>query len=64
MKEYTCVEAQHHRDVGETIARYQKSGWHLHAYQAAGIGAGPIGYRVNHYLLFEREKKEKPSNSD
>ncbi len=36
MKE-ECVELQHHRDVGETIAVYQKTGWRLHSYQAASL---------------------------
>ena len=55
MKQYECVEVQHHRDVGTTIALYQKEGWHLYDYSAASMGSGPIGYRVNHYLLFESE---------
>ncbi len=55
MKEYECVEVQHHREVGKTIVVYQEAGWHLHSCSTASIGSGPIGYRVNHYLLFERE---------
>lgn len=55
LKEYTCVEVKHHKDVGKTIEEYQKKGWHLNTYSTAGMGAGPMAYNVNHYLLFERE---------
>jgi hypothetical protein len=54
MKEYECVEVEHHKDVGKTIEEYQSRGWSLHSYQTAGMGAGPMAYKVNHYLLFER----------
>lgn len=56
MKEYACVEVKHHKDVSKTIEKYQRDGWHLHTYQTAGMGAGPMAYNVNHYLLFERDK--------
>jgi len=56
LKEYECVEVKHHKDVGKTTEEWQKNGWHLHAYQTAGMGAGPMSYNVNHYLLFERER--------
>jgi hypothetical protein len=26
MREYECVEVKHHKDVGKTIAEYQKNG--------------------------------------
>lgn len=54
MKEWECVEVKQHKDVGETIAEYQKKGWRLHTYQTAGIGARPMSNVVSHYLLFER----------
>ncbi len=54
LKEYKCVEIKHHKDIGKTIAEYQRNGWRLHTYQTAGMGAGPMAYNVNHYLLFER----------
>jgi hypothetical protein len=54
MKEYECVEVEHHKDVGKTIVEYQSRGWSLHSYQTAGMGAGPMAYKVNHYLLFEK----------
>jgi len=54
MKEYECVEVEHHKDVGMTIGEYQSRGWRLHTYQTAVMGAGPMAYKVNHYLLFER----------
>ncbi|MFC1866178.1 hypothetical protein ACFLYB_05660 [Chloroflexota bacterium] len=56
MKEYECVEVKQHKDVGKTIAEYQKNGWHLHTYQAAGLSGGPVASFVNHYLLFEKDK--------
>lgn len=37
MKEYECVQLNHHKDVGPTIMNYQKNGWQLHTYQATGI---------------------------
>jgi hypothetical protein len=55
-KEYECVEIKHYQDVGKTIAEYQKNGWHLHSYQAAGLSGGPVLSFVNHYLLFEKDK--------
>jgi len=54
VKEWKCVQVDDHKDVGKTIEEWQKNGWGLHTYQAAGMGAGPMAYRVNHYLLFER----------
>ena len=56
MKKYECVEVQHHKDVGRAIEEYLRNGWSLHTYQTAGMGAGPIAYNVNHYLLFERNE--------
>jgi hypothetical protein len=56
LKEYECVEVKHHKDIGRTIEEYQRMGWRLYTYQVAGMGAGPMAYNVNHYLLFERGK--------
>jgi len=56
LKEYKCVEVKHHKDIGNVIEEYQSKGWHLHTYQTAGMGAGPMAYNVNHYLLFEKGK--------
>jgi hypothetical protein len=55
LKEFECVEASNHNDIGKIIEEWQKNGWHLHTYQAAAMGAGPLAHKVNHYLLFERE---------
>ena len=57
LKKWECVQVKSHKDVGETIEKWQKNGWRLHAYQTAGMGAGPMSYTVNHYLLFERESE-------
>ena len=54
LKEWMCVEVKHHKDVGRTIEEWQRKGWRLYTYQVAGMGAGPMAYNVNHYLLFER----------
>jgi hypothetical protein len=56
MKEFKCVEVKHHDDIGKVIEEYQKNGWYLHTYQTAGMGAGPLSYKVHHYLLFEKGK--------
>jgi len=56
LKNYECVEVKHHKDVGKKIEEYERNGWHLHTYQTAGMGAGPMSYIVNHYLLFEKDK--------
>ena len=49
MKEYECVQLDHHKKIGEKIQEYQVQGWRLHTYQAAGEGK-----LITHYLLFER----------
>lgn len=51
LKEYECIQVGHHKDVGKTIAEWQKKGWRLCTYQATGIGAD-----VKHYLLFEKSE--------
>jgi len=50
LKKYICVELDSHKKVGETIEEWQKNGWSLHTYQAAGIMA-----ERRHYLLSLRE---------
>jgi len=54
LKEWKCVAVGHHENVGKVIEEWEKQGWRLHTYQAAGMG-GAIHYTVNHYLLFERD---------
>ncbi len=49
MKEYQCVQVDHHNKISKKIQEYLMNGWHLHTYQAAGSG----GF-VAHYLLFEK----------
>jgi len=49
MKEYICVQVNHHKKVAEVIQEYIIQGWHLHTYQAAGNGS-----TTQHYLLFEK----------
>ncbi len=49
MKEYECVQVNHHKEIAKVIKEYLTNGWHLHTYQATGLGT-----TVTHYLLFER----------
>jgi hypothetical protein len=49
MKEYECVQVRHHRDDAATLEEWQRKGWRLHTYQAAGEPTA-----INHYLLFEK----------
>jgi hypothetical protein len=49
MKEYECVQLNHHKQIAKKIKEYLTNGWHLHTYQATGFGSG-----ITHYLLFER----------
>jgi hypothetical protein len=50
LKEWTCVQVNHHKEVGRVIAEHQKEGWQLFDYEVAGSPTA-----VNHYLLFEKE---------
>ena len=50
LKEWKCVEVGHHRRIAEAIEEYQKEGWRLHTYSAAGNPGA-----ISHYLLFEKE---------
>ncbi len=52
LKEYVCIQVDHHKNIGKVCDKYQKEGWLLHTYQATGPYLGEI----NHYLLFERTK--------
>jgi hypothetical protein len=49
MKEYECVQVNHHKNVGKAIQEWQEKGWRLHSYAVAGSPTA-----VNHYLLFEK----------
>jgi hypothetical protein len=49
LKEYTCIQVNHHKDVAKNIKEMQEMGWRLHTYQATGLGT-----TVTHYLLFEK----------
>ena len=53
MKEWECVQVDHHKKIAKLIEEHEKKGWRLHTYQAAGIEM-PV---VMHYLLFERETR-------
>ncbi len=49
MKEWVCIQVNHHNDVGKAIMDMEVKGWRLNSYQATGQTTA-----VNHYLLFER----------
>ncbi len=49
MKEYECVQVNHHKNIGEVVEEYQGKGWRRPTYPATGYGTA-----INHYLLFER----------
>ena len=48
---WECVEVSHHKNVGGTVEEWEKSGWNLYSYTAAGYGTA-----INHYLLFVRSE--------
>jgi len=48
MKEYVCVQVNHHKNVAKVIQEHLMNSWYLHTYQATGQGG-----LVTHYLLFE-----------
>jgi len=50
LKEWTCIEVGHHKNIAKRIEEYQREGWQLHTYQATGQAA-----LISHYLLFEKE---------
>jgi hypothetical protein len=49
MKEYECVQVDHHKKIAQVIHEHLLNGWHLHTYQAAGDSGS-----IKHYLLFEK----------
>ena len=49
MKEYICVQTDHHKNIAKITREHIINGWRLHTYQAAGQGA-----MITHYLLFEK----------
>ena len=49
MKEYICVQLDHHKKIANVIQEHIMEGWRLYTYQATGQGA-----IITHYLLFER----------
>lgn len=51
LREWKCVLVTHHDKVGQVIEEFEKAGWRVHTYQAAG-DVGLASAFVNHYLLF------------
>ena len=49
LKEWECVQVNHHKDIGKVIEEWERKGWRLHTYQAMGTPT-----IANHYLLFEK----------
>ena len=56
MKEWHCIQVDHHEKIGMVIEKFSNEGWRLHTYTTAGPSSTFMGYVVNHYLIFEREK--------
>jgi hypothetical protein len=56
MKEWHCILVDHHEKIGTVIEKFSNEGWCLLTYTTAGPSSTFMGYAVNHYLLFEREK--------
>ena len=52
LKQWKCVQVNHHNKVGEVIEENQRDGWCLHTYNTAI--RFPLAFEVRHYLLFER----------
>jgi hypothetical protein len=54
VKEYLCIELKHHKEIADTLEKYQEQGWRLHTYQATAtmVGLAPV---VSHYLLVEKD---------
>jgi hypothetical protein len=48
---WECVEVSHHKNVGAKIEEWQKDGWILYNYTAAGNPGA-----ISHYLLFMRSE--------
>ena len=55
LKEWKCVLVGHHDNIGKVIEEWEKAGWRLHTYQAAGDVGAATAF-VNHYLLFEKSE--------
>ena len=52
MKDYACMQVNHHKDISVAIVEMQNQGWHLNAYQATGYGG-----EAKHCSLFEEATK-------
>jgi hypothetical protein len=48
---WECVEVSHHKNIGRTIEEWEKNGWILHSYTAAGNPGA-----ISHYLLFKKNE--------
>lgn len=56
MTRWTCVQVDHHKDVGKTIEEYQQEGWKLDTYQVSATPGTGFKSNINHYLLFYKEE--------
>ena len=50
LKQWECVQVNHHKNVGQVIQEWESNGWTLHTYSTAQFR----GSEVNHYLLFNK----------
>jgi hypothetical protein len=48
LKQWECVQVNHHKNIGRVIEEWESNAWSLHTYTTAQFR----GSEVNHYLLF------------
>jgi hypothetical protein len=67
MKKHICVQANHHKDVGPTIEKYELEGWHFLNYKPVSKTSGGFWWfssDIVHYLLFEKEELATTSKEE
>jgi hypothetical protein len=55
VKQYECVQVDHHKRIPQVTEEYLIDGWILYSYQAVSLS---MTSNVRHYLLFEKEDSE------
>jgi hypothetical protein len=66
MRQYECVQVDHHESIAQVIEKYVIAGWSLNTYQAVSTTTWPFVFHyAKHYLLFEKENvKETTAKSE
>jgi hypothetical protein len=52
VKQYKCVQVDHHNKIPQAINEYLSAGWVVHSYQAVCLS---MTTNVRHYLLLEKD---------